>query len=229
MKVHFVFVAIVVMVAWSESTQAQLVRKMGQYIGSQIMRESTEEAVEQGVKQGVRTAAKEAAEASVKAGSANVGRGVITSGAGQAARFGAQYGDEAVKALAKVTPQNARRLRMLSEELASTGHADEIWSMIAKGGRGDQVVDFLWRNKGTLVGGAMLATFVVNPEDVLDGTSKAIGNVTESVGTTIVEPVARETGRTAVHWLGATLFLAVCSLVVCWAGRRWFRSSGVCS
>ncbi|HWB14098.1 MAG TPA: hypothetical protein VG826_33035 [Pirellulales bacterium] len=92
-----------------------------------------------------------------------------------------RFAKEGVEALAKVTPQNGRRLAMLAKEGALE---PELVSVVARWG--DAGCDFIWRNKGALAVGTTLATFLASPGEFLDGTR----SLTEGVGQALIQPLA---------------------------------------
>lgn len=94
-------------------------------------------------------------------------------------------GTQAVKALQAVTPQNGRRLAMLTEgELASSAaRHPEVMALVAK--RGDAVTEFLWKNKAVLAGGAALTAFLADPEPFLNGTR----DILSVAGETVAKPL----------------------------------------
>lgn len=96
----------------------------------------------------------------------------------------AKAGAPAVKALGAVDPRNGRRLAMLMDgELAAAGRHPEVLGVVST--HGDKAVNFLWQNKGTLAGGAALATFLANPEPFLNGTR----DIASAAGESVVKPV----------------------------------------
>lgn len=127
------------------------------------------------------------------------------------------FGKQGAEALARVTPQNGRRLAMLAGEKALK---PELVEVVAK--HGDRACDFIWRNKAALAVGAGLATFVAAPTAYLDGTQKLAGIVAESA----VKPLAAVPGVVAgeaakrLNWnlvfVIASAFLAVAAGV--WTG-----------
>ncbi|WP_145349505.1 hypothetical protein [Roseimaritima multifibrata] len=56
---------------------------------------------------------------------------------------------------------------MLAPDLKAAGKSGEVIQLLAKGGKADEVLDFLWRNKGTIVGGAAVSAVLANPDKVL--------------------------------------------------------------
>jgi hypothetical protein len=50
---------------------------------------------------------------------------------------------------------------MADGELTKVGRAQELLGVVAK--YGDPAMDFIWRNKGILAGGATLTAFLANP------------------------------------------------------------------
>ena len=95
-------------------------------------------------------------------------------------------GAPAIKALGAVGARNGRRLAMMAEggDLAALGRTPEVMGVIAR--YGDPAMEFIWRHKGVLAGGAVLTAFIANPEPYLDGTRQ----LTETVATKVVMPVA---------------------------------------
>lgn len=92
-----------------------------------------------------------------------------------------RFAQEGAEALAKVTPQNGRRLAMLAAE----GQLKpELMSVVTH--YGDQACDFIWRNKGSLAIGAALTAFVASPQEFLDGTQQ----LTATVAETAIQPLA---------------------------------------
>ena len=94
-----------------------------------------------------------------------------------------ELGDQAVKAFGRVSTRNGRRLAMMTKDLTASGHPAELLAVIGR--YGDPAMDFIWRHKGTLAGGAVLAAFIANPEPYLNGTDKLV----TTVATTTVKPV----------------------------------------
>ncbi|HEV3437110.1 MAG TPA: hypothetical protein VG122_07110 [Gemmata sp.] len=93
-------------------------------------------------------------------------------------------GMQAVKALGTLGPQSGRRMVMMMEgELANVAHHPALLELVAK--HGETAVEFLWKNKTTLAGGAALATFLANPEPFLNGTR----DIASIVGENVVKPI----------------------------------------
>ena len=105
------------------------------------------------------------------------------------------HGRPAAGALAKVNPRNGRRIVMLDRDgdLARGGRADELLAVIGK--HGDRGMEFLWKHKGVLAGGAMLAAFLSDPEPFIAGTRQLGGQAIE----TVAAPLAR-TAANRVNW-----------------------------
>ena len=92
-------------------------------------------------------------------------------------------GETGAKALAKVSPQNGRRLAMLAGDGALK---PELMDVICR--HGDRACEFIWQNKGALAVGATLTTFLAAPGDFLSGTAQ----LTQVVGQHVITPVATE-------------------------------------
>ena len=122
------------------------------------------------------------------------------------------FGKEGIEALARVTPQNGRRLAMLAGDGTLK---PELTSVVSR--FGDQACDFIWRNKAALTLGATLTAFVSSPEEFLNGTQKLAVVVTDST----IKPIVAIPGAVAteaakrVNWnliviLGAIPLAALC-------------------
>jgi len=139
-----------------------------------------------------------------------------------------QCAKDGAEALVKVTPQNGRRLAMMAVE----GQLKpELLTVIRK--YGDSACDFVWSNKGALATGAILATFVANPEPYLEGTQQLTATVAEAavrplaeVPKTVAAEAAANTNWTLLGVLVAA-FLAVLGYgrlslrrAACWPNER---------
>jgi hypothetical protein len=128
------------------------------------------------------------------------------------------FGREGAEALARVSPQNGRRLAMLAGEGALK---QELVDVVAK--HGDRACEFIWKNKGALAVGAGLATFVASPDAYLDGTQKLVSIVAETAVKPLAAVPAAVAGEAAknINWnlmvVLASVFLAV--LAGAWMGH----------
>jgi len=95
-------------------------------------------------------------------------------------------GASAVRALAEITPQGARRMAMVLEgELKSIARKPELMEVIAK--YGQKACDFIWTNKGVLAGTAALSAFLAAPEPYLHG----VRDITQVVAEPVIKPAVR--------------------------------------
>lgn len=136
-----------------------------------------------------------------------------------------QGGASAVQALAKVTPQGARRLAMVMEgELQTAAGKPELWNVV--GAYGQRACDFVWANKEVLAGGAALAAFLANPEPFLNG----VQSLAQVAGDALVKPAVAGI-FTAIHLaLGLLALLLVIVAVLAYKyglphpeQLKWFR------
>ena len=72
--------------------------------------------------------------------------------------------------MSAVGPKNARRLAMLVEDgsLRRMGRVEEVLGVVER--HGDRALDFVWRHKGALAVGSVLAAFLNDPGPFLGGT-----------------------------------------------------------
>lgn len=103
------------------------------------------------------------------------GKAFVRSSAKQAAEVGARQVTR--KLLAETTRATAQR---------ATG-------LLSKGGLADEVGGVLWRNKGVIAGGAVLATVATNPEAVIEGSTELAGDAISAVAEPLARDVAEDT------------------------------------
>jgi len=104
-----------------------------------------------------------------------------------------QFAKEGAEALAKVTPQNGRRLAMMA---AGGQLKPELMEVIAR--FGDRACDFIWRNKGALAVGVALTAFVKSPEPFINGTEKLAATIADASVKPIAVGVANNTNWTLI-------------------------------
>jgi hypothetical protein len=185
-------------------------REAAEYIGKKLGRDVAEEGAERVATRLTRQAAKygdEGAVAIMKHGT--VGEQLV-----------GQFGKEGAEALAKVAPQNGRRLAML----AAQGQLEPgLMDVIAK--HGDQACEFIWRNKGALAVGTTLTAFVANPQAFIDGTQKLSATVADAAVKPFALGVANNTNWTLV---GLVLTAVLVALAYPWIAsvRKGISTTG---
>lgn len=209
----------------------QVVRKAGQLILNKVFKEAGEEALETASKKLLREAGESALQRTAK----STGRSVLNAGLRKTTMTAGRKvlregGEQAVTAVSRLTARNARRLAMMEKELVASGKAPEVMSLLARHGKADQLVDFMWRNKGTLATGAVVTALIANPDSVLGATGDLAGKVIETSGKHIAQPLIKETAEPVVK--SATTGLIIGSTVLSVFGGlalylRWGRK-GVC-
>jgi hypothetical protein len=109
-------------------------------------------------------------------------------------RFGAQAMRSPMSTSSVVT------LNRLAEPIRSSGRSAEIFGVVER--FGDRACDFLWRNKGTIFAGALLASFLADPRPYLEGVKQLV-----------VEPASQLAAEAArrTNWtvLGCVVVMAV--------------------
>ena len=73
--------------------------------------------------------------------------------------------------------------------LAATPRSQELLPVIRQ--YGDEAMDFIWKNKGSLGVAAVLGTFLADPQAYISGAK-------ELIVSPIVEPIARSTSWTLI-------------------------------
>ncbi len=122
-----------------------------------------------------------------------------------------RFHEPAARAIKAIDGQNARRVAMMAEDgsLAGIGSTDAILAVIEK--YGNRAADFIWRNKGTLAVGVVLAAFLDDPQPFIEGTRDLATVAAAPVGETLRETAresARRTNWTAV-WMTALVLVAL--------------------
>ena len=117
-------------------------------------------------------------------------------------------GDDAIKALGVVGPRNGRRIAMMAKD----GGPEMAGLMGVVARHGDPAMEFIWKHKATLAGGAALAAFVANPEPFINGTNQ----LATTVGENAIKPGIQETARTmsSLVWTLLVLTLGTSAVVV---------------
>ncbi len=139
----------------------------------------------------------------------------------------ATLGKPAVQAFESLANgQNARRLAMMASEggeLAAAGKAPEVLGVVAK--YGDPAMEFLWKHKEVLASGAVLTTFVANPEPFITGAK----DITQVVAANTLKPLAEAPGAVAGEIAKATNWTFILGLVVIalgvWAALQSWRKA----
>jgi hypothetical protein len=117
-------------------------------------------------------------------------------------RFGAQ----ALRA--PVSTNGVVTLNRLAEPIRSSGRSAEIFGVIER--FGDRACDFLWRNKGTIFAGALLASFLADPRPYLDGVKQLVVEPARGIAAEAV----RRTNWTALGCVAVMALAAFASIIM---------------
>jgi hypothetical protein len=130
-----------------------------------------------------------------------------------------KFGSSAASALKSVSSQNARRISMLDEagDLSKIGRTKELLEVVGK--FGDAAMNFIWKNKGALAVAATLTAFLTDPEPFINGTR----DIAQTVGTSLVEPMAKEIGRGTNWTLVIMTLIGIATVYFAW--RSWKHST----
>jgi hypothetical protein len=193
----------------------KVLREGAEFLGKKVMKEGAQEAAEMGSKKILREAAQESTEQVLKRSSVRAGRysdeaaaAVIKHGDTVAPLIN-EFGDDAAQAVTQITDRNARRLTMLTEELATSPQGADLMQLVAKGGQGDQIVDFLWKHRGKIAGTAILGTLLANTDAVLESGTAITTSAIETTGESLVEPLAEEAAPTLRYVFGVGVLMVL--------------------
>jgi hypothetical protein len=130
-----------------------------------------------------------------------------------------RHGTPAAEVLASLSSRNARRLALLSDEGALTraGRSDDVFALLIR--RGDTAMDFLWRHKGVLAGGAALAAFLAQPDPYIEGIESLAQNFGDDFSAPAVA-AATEAGRRTNWTLLGLVSIGLSAIAVAWWVRR---------
>lgn len=112
-----------------------------------------------------------------------------------------KYGINAGGALTRVSRTQAQRLSMMAADgtLDAMPRKAELFDVIRK--YGDEAMDFVWKNKGSLAVAAVLATFLSDPQSYISGA-------TELIADPVLRPIAQNTNWTLIILIGLGVVFA---------------------
>ncbi len=154
-----------------------------------------------------------------------------------AVSFMARFGDEAVEFMirhpgagrdllqhfgaaalrGRLSTESVVTLNRLAEPIRGSGRAAEIFGVIER--FGDRACAFLWRNKGAIFSGTVLASFLSDPQPYLDGVKQLVVEPAAELAAGVAREAVRRTNWTV---LGGCV-LAILSAAAClgaWRMRR---------
>jgi len=99
-------------------------------------------------------------------------------------------------------------LGRLSEPIRNSGRSTEILAIIEK--YGDRACDFLWRNKGTIFVGSVLAAFLHDPKPYIEGLKQLA-----------VEPASQVAHDAATRTNWTLVVISAILIASVWLGIRW--------
>ncbi len=113
-----------------------------------------------------------------------------------------------------LTTESVVTLNRLAGPIRNSGRAAEIFGVIER--FGDRACAFLWRNKGTIFAGTLLASFLSDPQPYLDGVKQLV----IQPATEVAAGAVRRTNWTAVGCVASIALAAFASLAVRRRRRR---------
>lgn len=130
-------------------------------------------------------------------------------------------GASAAKAVVGLSSRHARQLAMLADEAADASLVRNSGLMDVVAKYGDRGMDFVWRNKGALAVGTVLAAVLANPEPFIEGTR----SIAEVAATTAVAPLARGVAG-GTNW--TVVIVTIALLFFAWyALKQWLNRKRV--
>ncbi|MBI2930610.1 MAG: hypothetical protein HYY16_03080 [Planctomycetes bacterium] len=133
---------------------------------------------------------------------------------GVGGRIVEELGEDGVWAARGLGPDGGVQLASLAPQVRATGRAGEILAVVER--FGDRACAFLWRHKGVIFGGALLAAFLSDPEPYLSGVKDLVVEPAAELGA----EAARRTDWTAVIVAGMVLGVVLIAFRWLVAARR---------
>ena len=180
-----------------------------------LLREGAEALGKKSVGSGARQAAREGAETSFRQGLQRASgvavqdvSGTIAASSGAAVskaairaleKHGAatalpmirRYGEDGARAMARLSPEHARRMVIMSDTLARNGRGADFMRVLAE--RGDVAAEWLWNNKGSVLVGTTAVAFLANPDEFLYATEIIATRAIETAGAQVARPLIEGT------------------------------------
>lgn len=196
------------------SAQAQVGRLLkegveaaGKKVFGRTTAKASQEGAEQALKKAATSAAREAGQESLEAvgrrtanaalrGTDEAARAVGLHGRAIATPLIEGFGDAGANALVRLSPTSARRMAMLTEELAAGGRGADWMRVIAD--KGDIAADWIWKNKGSLAVAATATAFLANPDAFLLAGENVTTEAIEAASEHVARPLIEETIGRAV-------------------------------
>jgi hypothetical protein len=179
------------------------VEMVGKKAVGKTAREAAQEGSEQLLKKVVTEAGQETAEAVAKRAGITAARYtdevaqvVGQHGGAVVAPIVNQFGDDGAKALAKLSTTNARRMAMLTDDLAAHGQGADWMKLLAD--KGDVVAEWIWNNKGTIAVATTATAFLANPDPFLHAGETVATTTIETAGEHVARPLIESTVQQAV-------------------------------
>lgn len=95
----------------------------------------------------------------------------------------------------------------------------ELLGVIAR--HGDPAMEFIWKHKATLAGGAALTAFLTNPEPFINGTARLGETAAEHIIQPVVQDVAKPAVQGAVNTVSSLLWATFLAGLMASAGATY--------
>jgi hypothetical protein len=164
-------------------------------------------------------AAREGVEAATKKGASRVGAKAASRGGALlvrgsddvAARVVGRFGDDGVRALNSLSPTGAKRLAMMSDDLAGSGRGRDWMRIIAQ--RGDEATDWLWQRRGSVAVGTVATAVLLQPEEFIEASERVATTTINAAGEHIAGPIVNS-AASAIPW--ALVWIIVIGAAALW-------------
>ena len=187
---------------------------VGKKAASRSAAEASQETAEQLLKRAGSVTLREAGQESVEAAAKNVGsvalrhsddaaHAIGMHGTAVSAPLIESFGDDGAKALSKLSPDNARRMAILADDLAASGRGSDWMRMLAE--KGDVAAEWIWKNKGTITVATAASAFLSNPEPFLHAGEVVASKSVETAGQHVARPLIEDVAVSAAPKIAIAL------------------------
>lgn len=192
--------------------------------------EASQEGAEQLLKRASSVTIREAGQESVAAAAKGIGSVAIRQSDDAARAIGMHgsaiatpliqgFGDDGARAISNLSPDNARRMAILADDLAAGGRGPDWMRLLAE--KGDIAADWIWKNKGTITIATTATAFLANPEPFLHAGELVASKGIETAGRDVARPLIQDIAATAAPKVAQALTQSATNQAMAVAGSSF--------
>ena len=214
-----IMVLLIVGASAPAKSEGQMIRKLGGFVWRTITEETAEKAGKTSVRKSAETGVRSAAKSVGRKTSSRVMKETGASLTGQVTR---SYGGVSRVVAGRLSARSNRRLLMLADSIPDH-QKKPLMELLSKHPKPNSVISYLYQNRASIAGGAIIGSLLIAPEEIMHGTAEIV----KATGSTIVAPIAQEVGNPIGYFIGLTLCLIGCAAFCGWSLLVLLRFYGV--